>query len=58
MYVKTLAAQEQRMLLTTRKLIQRKLLDIECAMRATLRNFGPKVGVVGAGGYQGRVGRW
>ena len=39
-HVKTLVAQEQRMLLTSRKLLQRKLLD-------TLRNFGLKVGVVG-----------
>lgn len=54
-HVKTLAAQEQRMLLTSRKLIQRKLLDIECDMRGTLRNFGLKVGVVGATGYEGRV---
>ena len=35
-----LVAQEQRMLLTSRKLIQRKLLDLECDLRGTLRNFG------------------
>jgi transposase len=35
-HVKTLAAQEQRMLLTSRKLIQRKLLDIECDMRGSV----------------------
>ena len=29
-HVKTLVAQEQRMLLTSRKLLQRKLLDVEC----------------------------
>ena len=39
-------SQEQRMLLTSRKLVQRKLMDIECDMRGTLRNFGLKVGVV------------
>lgn len=33
-HVKTLAAQEQRMLLTSRRLVQRKLLDIECDMHA------------------------
>ena len=44
-HVKTLVAQEQRMLLTSRKLLQRKLLDIECDMRGTLRNFGLKVGI-------------
>ncbi len=31
------------MLLTSRKLLQRKLLDIECDLRGTLRNFGLKV---------------
>ena len=45
-HVKTLVSQEQRMLLTSRKLVQRKLMDIECDMRGTLRNFGLKVGVV------------
>ena len=45
-HVKTLIAQEQRMLLTSRKLVQRKLMDIESDMRGTLRNFGLKVGAV------------
>ncbi len=45
-HVKTLAAQEQRMLLTSRKLLQRKMLDVECDLRGTLRNFGLKVGAV------------
>src|ERR1700732_1968684 len=54
-HVKTLAAQEQRMLLTSRRLIQRKLLDIECDMRGTLRNFGLKVGVVSMAGYEARI---
>src|SRR6266704_3451332 len=39
-HVKTLVAQEQRMLLTSRKLLQRKLLDVESDLRGTLRNFG------------------
>ena len=39
-HVKTLAAQEQRMLLTSRKLLQRKLLDLESDLRGALRNFG------------------
>ena len=43
-HVKTLVAQEQRMLLTSRKLLQRKLLDVESDLRGTLRNFGLKVG--------------
>ena len=54
-HVKTLAAQEQRMLLTSRKLIQRKLVDIECDMRGTLRNFGLKVGIIGTAGYEARI---
>lgn len=54
-HVKTLAAQEQRMLLTSRKLLQRKLLDIECDMRGTLRNFGLKVGVVSTKNYEERI---
>jgi transposase len=54
-YVKTLAAQEQRMLLTSRKLVQRKLMDIECDMRGTLRNFGLKVGMVSTIGYEARI---
>jgi transposase len=33
-HVKTLVAQEQRMLLTSRKLLQRKLLDVESDLRA------------------------
>ena len=43
------------MLLTSRKLLQRKLLDIECDMRGTLRNFGLKVGVVSARNYEARI---
>src|ERR1700680_2763319 len=54
-HVKTLAAQEQRMLLTSRKLLQRKLLDLECDLRGTLRNFGLKVGVVSSSRYEARV---
>jgi transposase len=55
-HVKTLVAQEQRMLLTSRKLLQRKLLlDLESELRGTLRNFGLKVGVVSGGRYEARV---
>jgi transposase len=54
-HVKTLASQEQRMLLTSRKLLQRKLLDVEADLRGTLRNFGLKVGVVSAGGFEARI---
>lgn len=54
-HVKTLVAQEQRMLLTSRKLIQRKLMDIECDLRGTLRNFGLKVGPISPTAYEGRI---
>ena len=54
-HVKTLVAQEQRMLLTSRKLLQRKLLDVECDMRGTLRNFGLKVGTVSTRGSEARI---
>ena len=43
------------MLLTSRKLLQRKLLDLESDLRGTLRNFGLKVGVVSGGRYEARV---
>src|SRR6266487_999785 len=54
-HVKTLVAQEQRMLLTSRKLLQRKLLDVELDLRGTLRNFGLKVGTVSGSRYEVRI---
>ena len=54
-HVKTLVAQEQRMLLTSCKLLQRKLLDVESDLRGTLRNFGLKVGIVSGSRYEARV---
>jgi transposase len=54
-HVKTLVAQEQRMLLNSRKLLQRKLLDVESDLRGTLRNFGLKVGGVSGSRYEARV---
>jgi len=46
-HVKTLGSQKLRMLLTHRKLQQSKAIAVENDPRATLRNFGLKVGVVG-----------
>jgi transposase len=43
------------MLLTSRKLLQRKLLDVESDLRGTLRNFGLKVGAVSGSRYEARV---
>ena len=54
-HVKTLVAQEQRMLLTSRKLLQRKLLDLESDLRGTLRNFGLKIGAVSGSRCEARV---
>jgi len=41
-HVKTLASQQERMLLTSRKLLRDKLQDMENELRGTLRNFGPE----------------
>lgn len=54
-HVKTLASQERRMLLTSRKLLQKKLLDVESDLRGTLRNFGLKVGVVSQHRFEARI---
>lgn len=43
------------MLLTARKLIQRKMLDVDADLRGTLRNFGLKVGAVGQAGFKRRI---
>jgi transposase len=43
------------MLLTHRKLLQSKAIAIENDLRATLRNFGLKVGVVGAVKFEARI---
>ncbi|AMB44487.1 transposase [Methylobacterium sp. AMS5] len=42
-HVKTPASQQRRLLLTSRKLLQRKAYDIESDLRGQLRNFGLKV---------------
>jgi transposase len=42
--VKTLRGQKLRMLLTRRKLLQSKAIAVDNDLRATLRNFGLKVG--------------
>jgi transposase len=54
-HVKTPASQHRRLLLTSRKLLQRKIYDIENDLRGSLRNFGLKVGVVGAVKFEGRI---
>ena len=54
-HVKTLRSQKLRMLLTHCKLLQSKAIAIENDLRATLRNFGLKVGVVGTVKFEGRI---
>ena len=54
-HVKTLRSQKLRMLLTHRKLLQSKAIAIENDLRATLRNFGLKVGMVGTVKFEGRI---
>jgi transposase len=54
-HVKTLASQQRRMLLTSRKLLRDKLQDIENELRGRLRNFGLKVGVVSPGQFEARI---
>ena len=43
------------MLLTHRKLLQSKAIAIENDLRGTLRNFGLKVGIVGAAKFEARI---
>src|SRR6266508_2698903 len=54
-HVKTLRSQKQQMLLTHRKLMQSKAIAIENDLRATLLNFGLKVGVVGTVKFEARI---
>jgi transposase len=42
-------------LLTHRKLLQAKAIAVDNNLRATLRNFGLKVGVVGAVKFEARI---
>jgi transposase len=53
--VKTLRSQKLRMLLIHRKLLQSKAIAVENDLRGTLRNFGLKVGMVGATKFEGRI---
>jgi transposase len=54
-HVKTLRSQKLRMLLTHRKLLQSKAIAIDNDLRATLRNFGRKVGTVGTVKFEARI---
>jgi transposase len=54
-HVKTLRSQKLRMLLTHRKLLQSKAIAIENDLRASLRNFGLKVGMIGTVKFEARI---
>jgi transposase len=54
-HCKSLGAQEVRAMLTARKLVQSKLLDIENSLRGILRGFGLKVGKTTRKAFAGRV---
>jgi hypothetical protein len=54
-HMKTLRSQKLRMLLTNRKLLQSKAIAIDNDLRATLRNFGLKVGAVGTVKFEARI---
>jgi transposase len=51
-HVKALRSQKLRMLLTHRELLQSKAIAIKNDLRATLRNFSLKVGIVGTIKYE------
>jgi transposase len=54
-HCKSSGAQEVRAVLTARKLVQAKLLDVENSLRGILRGFGLKVGKTTKGSFAGRV---
>ncbi len=54
-HVKTLTNQIRRALLTARKLLQEKAIAVENDIRGLLRNFGLKVGAVGAVRFEERI---
>jgi transposase len=54
-HCKSINAQEVRAVLTARKLIQTKLLDVENSLRGILRGFGLKLGKTTARNFAGRI---
>jgi len=54
-HCKSMAAQEMRALLTARKLVQSKLLDVQMSLRGLLRGFGLKVGATTPSQFAGRI---
>jgi transposase len=54
-HCKSIGAQETRAMLTARKLVQTKLLDVENSLRGILRGFGLKVGKTTERSFVGRI---
>lgn len=54
-HCKSIGAQEVRAVLTARKLVQSKLLDVENSLRGILRGFGLKVGKTTPRSFAGRI---
>lgn len=54
-HVKSHESQRLRVLLSNRRLLKRKLVDIENHIRGVLRTFGLKIGKVGRSGFEERV---
>ena len=54
-HCKSMGAQEVRAVLTARKLVQTKLLDVENSLRGILRGFGLKVGKTTDRSFAGRI---
>jgi transposase len=54
-HCKSMAAQETRVMLTARTLVQSKLHDVEASLRGLLRNFGLKVGRTTPTRFAGRI---
>src|SRR5215203_366888 len=52
---KSAPAQETRALLTARKLLQTKRIDVEMSLRGVLRGFGPKVGPTTPRSFAARI---
>lgn len=54
-HCKSISAQELRAVLSTRRALQKAVLDIEHSLRGVLRNFGLKLGAISKGRYEERV---
>ncbi len=54
-HVNNVEAQRLRTLLSNRKLLKRKLIDMENHIRGALRTYGLLIGQVGRAGFEARV---